>query len=219
VLRPWRRLTSVMSKEQAIVFVIDDEASVRESLQDLFRSVGLGVELFASTGEFLERELPNIPSCIVLDVRLPGSSGLEFQQALLKANIELPIIFISGHSDIPASVRAMKSGAIEFLTKPLRELELLDAVQIGISRDRVRRQEAKQVAEFRERLNSLTPREREVFALVISGRPNKEIAAQLGMSEMTVKVHRSQVTRKMQAKSLIDLVRMADRLGMPAPKA
>ena len=208
-----------MIKEQAVVFVIDDDASVREALEDLFRSVGLGVESFASTGEFLERELPNIPSSIVLDVRLPGASGLEFQQALLKANVELPIIFISGHSDIPASVRAMKSGAIEFLTKPLRELELLDAVQIGISRDRVRRQEAKYVAELRERFNSLTPRERDVLALVVTGRPNKEIAAQLGMSEMTVKVHRSQVTRKMQAKSLIDLVRMADKLGMPAPKA
>jgi FixJ family two-component response regulator len=208
-----------MIKEQAVVFVIDDDASVREALEDLFRSVGLGVESFASTGEFLERELPNIPSSIVLDVRLPGASGLEFQQALLKANVELPIIFISGHSDIPASVRAMKSGAIEFLTKPLRELELLDAVQIGISRDRVRRQEAKYVAELRKRFNSLTPRERDVLALVVTGRPNKEIAAQLGMSEMTVKVHRSQVTRKMQAKSLIDLVRMADKLGMPAPKA
>jgi FixJ family two-component response regulator len=208
-----------MIKEQAVVFVIDDDASVREALEDLFRSVGLGVESFASTGEFLERELPNIPSSIVLDVRLPGASGLEFQQALLKANVEIPIIFISGHSDIPASVRAMKSGAIEFLTKPLRELELLDAVQIGISRDRVRRQEAKYVAELRERFNSLTPRERDVLALVVTGRPNKEIAAQLGMSEMTVKVHRSQVTRKMQARSLIDLVRMADKLGMPAPKA
>ena len=207
-----------MIKEQAVVFVIDDDASVREALEDLFRSVGLGVESFASTGEFLERELPNIPSSIVLDVRLPGASGLEFQQALLRANVEIPIIFISGHSDIPASVRAMKSGAIEFLTKPLRELELLDAVQLGISRDRVRRQDAKYVAELRERFNSLTPRERDVLALVVTGRPNKEIAAQLGMSEMTVKVHQSQVTRKMQAKSLIDLVRMADKLGMPAPK-
>ena len=217
-MRPQCRPILAMIKEQAVVFVIDDDASVREALEDLFRSVGLGVESFASTGEFLERELPNIPSSIVLDVRLPGASGLEFQQALLKANVEIPIIFISGHSDIPASVRAMKSGAIEFLTKPLRELELLDAVQIGISRDRVRRQEAKYVAELRERFNSLTPRERGVLALVVTGRPNKEIAAQLGMSEMTVKVHRSQVTRKMQAKSLIDLVRMADKLGMPAPK-
>ena len=208
-----------MIKEQAVVFVIDDDASVREGLEDLFRSVGLGVESFASTGEFLERELPNIPSSIVLDVRLPGASGLEFQQALLKANVELPIIFISGHSDIPASVRAMKSGAIEFLTKPLRELELLDAVQIGIERDRARRQEAKLVAELQERFNLLTSREREVLALVITGRPNKQIATQLKLSEMTVKVHRSQVTRKMQAKSLIDLVRMADKLGMPAPKA
>jgi FixJ family two-component response regulator len=217
-MRPQCRPILAMIKEQAVVFVIDDDASVREALEDLFRSVGLGVESFASTGEFLERELPNIPSSIVLDVRLPGASGLEFQQALLKANVEIPIIFISGHSDIPASVRAMKSGAIEFLTKPLRELELLDAVQLGISRDRVRRQDAKYVAELRERFNSLTPRERDVLALVVTGRPNKEIAAQLGMSEMTVKVHRSQVTRKMQAKSLIDLVRMADKLGMPAPK-
>ena len=207
-----------MNKEQAVVFVIDDDVSVREAVEDLFRSVGLEVELFASAGEFLQRELPDVPSCIVLDVRLPGASGLEFQQTLVKANIELPIIFISGHSDIPVSVRAMKSGAIEFLTKPLREQELLDAVQIGISRDRVRRQEAKYVAELRERFNSLTPRERDVLALVVTGRPNKEIAAQLGMSEMTVKVHRSQVTRKKQAKSLIDLVRMADKLGMPAPK-
>ena len=147
-----------MNKEQAVVFVIDDDVSVREAVEDLFRSVGLEVELFASAGEFLQRELPDVPSCIVLDVRLPGASGLEFQQTLVKANIELPIIFISGHSDIPVSVRAMKSGAIEFLTKPLREQELLDAVQIGIERDRARRQEAKLVAELQERFNLLTSR-------------------------------------------------------------
>lgn len=208
-----------MKAEPAIVFVIDDDASVREAVEDLFRSVGLAVESFASAREFLERKLPDSPGCIVLDVRLPGASGLEFQQALIRSGILLPIIFISGHSDIPASVRAMKSGAIEFLTKPLREQELLDAVHIGIERDRVRRQEAKLVAELRQRFNSLTPREREVLALVVSGRPNKQVAAELEMSEMTVKVHRSQITRKMSAKSLIDLVRMADKLGISTPAA
>ena len=203
-----------MREEQAIVIVIDDDASVREAVEDLFRSVGLGVESFASTREFLQGKIPDCPGCIVLDVRLPGESGLEFQRALLKSNIQLPIIFISGHSDIHTSVRAMKSGAIEFLTKPLREQELLDAVQMGIERDRVRRQEAKIVAELRERFDSLTSREQEVLSVVIAGHPNKEIAAQLELSEMTVKVHRSQITRKMRAKSLVDLVRMADKLGV-----
>jgi FixJ family two-component response regulator len=208
-----------MKEEPAIVFVIDDDASVREAVEDLFRSVGLGVESFASPREFLKRKLPDSPGCIVLDVRLPGASGLEFQRALIKFNIQLPVIFISGHSDIPVSVQAMKSGAIEFLTKPLREQELLDAVQIGIERDRVRRQEAELVAELRQRFNSLTPREKEVLALAVTGHPNKQIAAQLDMSETTVKVHRSQITRKMRAKSLIDLVRMADKLGVTSPPA
>jgi FixJ family two-component response regulator len=205
-----------MIEEQAIVIVIDDDASVREAVEDLFRSVGLGVESFASTREFLLRKTPDAPSCIVLDVRLPGESGLEFQKTLAKCNIHLPIIFISAHSDIHTSVRAMKSGAIEFLTKPLQEQELFDAVQTGIEQDRVRRKEAKIVAELRERLNSLTSREQEVLSLVVTGFPNKEIAAQLKLSEMTVKVHRSQITRKMRAKSLIDLVRMADKLGVPS---
>ncbi len=203
-----------MREEPPLVFVIDDDASVRAAIADLLRSVGLGVESFGSTDEFLQCERRDAPGCIVLDVRLPGPSGLEFQRTLEKLDIHLPIIFISGHGDIPMSVRAMKSGAIEFLTKPLPEQELLDAIQTGIARDRARRQEAKFVAELRERFNSLTPREREVLALVVTGRRNKQIAAQAGLSEMTVKVHRSQITRKMRAKSLVDLVRMADALGI-----
>jgi FixJ family two-component response regulator len=208
-----------MSEENPVVFVIDDDASVREAVADLLRSVGLKVESFGSTQEFLDSVRPNAPGCIVLDVRLPGPSGLEFQRTLGKSNIHLPVIFISGHGDIPMSVRAMKSGAVEFLTKPLPEQELLDAIQTGIERDRARRQEAKVVAELRERFESLTPRERELLALVITGRRNKQIAAQADMSEMTVKVHRSQIMRKMRAKSVVDLVRMADTLGISSQKA
>jgi FixJ family two-component response regulator len=203
-----------MSDEKPLVFVIDDDASVRDAIADLLCSVGVQVQSFGSTQEFLQSNRPDAPGCIVLDVRLPGPSGLEFQRTLNKSNIHLPIIFISGHGDIPMSVRAIKSGAIEFLTKPLPEQELLDAVQTGIERDRARRQEANMVAKLRERFDSLTPREREVLALVVSGRRNKQIAAQAKLSEMTVKVHRSQIMRKMQAKSLVDLVRMADALGV-----
>jgi FixJ family two-component response regulator len=202
-----------MSEEQPVVFVIDDDASVRDAIADLLRSVGLTVESFGSTQEFLQRERPDVPGCIVLDVRLPGPSGLEFQRTLSNSSVHLPIIFISGHGDIAMSVRAMKSGAIEFLTKPVPEQQLLDAIQTGIERDRARRQEARVVAELRERFDSLTPREREVLALVVTGRRNKQIAAQVKLSEMTVKVHRSQIMRKMRAKSLVDLVRMADALG------
>jgi FixJ family two-component response regulator len=208
-----------VKEENPLVFVIDDDASVRDAIADLLRSVGLRVESFASTQEFLQSKRPDAPGCIVLDVRLPGPSGLEFQRTLSKSNIHLPIIFISGHADVPMSVRAMKSGAIEFLTKPLPEQELLDAIQTGIERDRARRQEAKVVAELRERFDSLTPREREVLALVVTGRRNKQIAAQANMSEMTVKVHRSQIMRKMRAKSLVDLVRMADALGVSTGKS
>ncbi|MEN3381734.1 MAG: hypothetical protein V7608_1778 [Hyphomicrobiales bacterium] len=207
-----------MKKEPALVFVIDDDASVRNGVADLLRSVGLGVEAFGSTEEFLQSERRDAAGCIVLDVRLPGPSGLEFQRTLDKSNIHLPIIFISGHGDIPMSVQAMKSGAIEFLTKPLREQELLDAIHTGIARDRARRREAEVVAELRERFNSLTPREREVLAIVVTGRRNKQIAAQAKLSEMTVKVHRSQIMRKMRAKSLVDLVRMADALGVSPGK-
>jgi FixJ family two-component response regulator len=204
-----------MSEEKAIVIVIDDDASVRAALADLLRSVCLEVETFASAREFLRGEIPDSPGCIVLDVRLPDESGLEFQKTLLKSNIHIPIIFISAHDDVRTSVRAMKSGAIEFLTKPLHEQELLDAVQIGIEHDRVRREEAKVVTDLRLRFESLTSREQEVLSLMVAGHPNKEIAGQLELSEMTVKVHRSQIMRKMKAKSLIDLVRMADRLDAP----
>jgi FixJ family two-component response regulator len=207
-----------MTEEQPVVFVIDDDQLVRDAVNDLFRSIGLRVEPFGSAQEFLQGKRPDAPGCIVLDVRLPGASGLEFQRTLAESGIQLPVIFISGHGDIPMSVRAMKSGAIEFLTKPLREQELLDAVQVGIERDRARRRQVKLVGELQERFNSLTSREREVFALVVTGRPNKQIAHQLELSEMTVKVHRSQVLRKMRAKSLVDLVRMADRLGVSTAK-
>lgn len=203
-----------MTKEQPIVFIIDDDAAVRETIEDLLRSVGLEVASFGSTQEFLQCKRPDVPSCIVLDVRLPGASGLEFQNALIQRGVHLPIIFISGHGNIPMSVQAMKSGAVEFLTKPLQEQNLLDAVQAGIQRDRARREEAAFVSELRERFDSLTTREREVMALVVTGRPNKQIAAELKLSEMTVKVHRSQVTRKMRARSVIDLVRMADKLSI-----
>jgi len=208
-----------MTDGKPVVFIIDDDASVREGLEDLFQSIGVAALTFGSPGEFLQSERPNAPGCIVLDVRLPGQSGLEFQRQLAEVDIHLPIIFISGHGDIPMSVQAMKSGAIEFLTKPLHEQRLLDAVQAGLESDRARRVEALAVGELRSRYESLTPREREVFALVITGRPNKQIAAALELSEMTVKVHRSQLTRKMHAKSVIDLARMADKLGISPARA
>jgi RNA polymerase sigma factor (sigma-70 family) len=208
-----------MREEQPVVFVIDDDASVRDAVADLLRSIGLDVETFRSAQEFLHCKRRDAHGCIVLDVRLPGPSGLEFQRTLKQLNIHLPIIFISAHGDIPMSVRAMKSGAVEFLTKPLREQELLDAIQAGIERDRARQEEAKVIAELQERLQSLTPREREVLALVVTGRRNKQIAAQAKLSEMTVKVHRSQIMRKMRAKSLVDLVRMADALGVTNKKS
>ena len=211
--------TCFMTEEQPVAFVIDDDALVRDAVTDLLGSVGLGVQSFGSTQDFLQSKRPDAPGCIVLDVRLPGASGLEFQRTLAESSIQLPVIFISGHGDISMSVRAIKSGAIEFLTKPLREQELLDAVQAAIERDRARRQQAKLVAELRERFMSLTPREREVLALVVTGRPNKQIAHQLKLSEMTVKVHRSQIMRKMQARSLVDLVRMADKLGVSTSKS
>jgi FixJ family two-component response regulator len=208
-----------VTSERPTVFVIDDDASVRDGVEDLLSSVGLDVMSFQSTQAFLESKRPDGPGCIILDVRLPGLSGLEFQRMLGGLGIAIPIIFITGHGDIPMSVRAIKSGAIEFLTKPLREQELLDAIHAGIERDRLRREEAKVVADLQARFNTLTSREREVFALAVSGRPNKQIAAQLDLSETTVKVHRSQITRKMKAKSLIDLARMADKLGITVAKS
>ena len=195
------------------VVVIDDDPAVREALGSLLRSVGLQVKLLASVVDFLHAGRPEAPACLVLDVRLPGQSGLDFQRELAAANTHLPIIFITGHGDIPMSVQAMKAGAIEFLTKPFRDQDLLDAIQLGIAKDRARREDEQANAELRARYATLTPREREVMALVVQGRLNKQIAGDIGISEITVKVHRGQVMRKMQASSLPDLARMADRLS------
>ena len=200
----------------AIVFVIDDDPSMRGALEDLVGSVGLQVRPFASPQDFLQSKLPDAPGCLVLDVRLPGMSGLTFQKELARLGVALPVIFITGHGDIPMSVRAMKAGAVEFLTKPFHDQELLDAIHTAIERDRERRREAVLVAELRERYATLTERERQIMTLVVVGRANKQIAAELNLSEMTVKVHRGQVMRKMHAGSLPELVRMADRLGEPA---
>jgi FixJ family two-component response regulator len=201
-----------MPEAKAAVFVIDDDPSMRGALENLISSVGLDVQLFASTKEFLQHKRPDAPGCLLLDVRLPGMSGLAFQQELVKMGVALPVIFISGHADVPTTVRAMKAGAIDFLTKPFHDQELLDAVHAAIERDRARRREAVLTDELRLRYGQLTEREREIMKLVVAGRANKQIAADLDLSEVTVKVHRGQVMRKMRAKSLPDLVRMADRL-------
>lgn len=203
---------------QNVVFVIDDDASVRESLGSLLRSVGLHVELFGSAAQFLKAPLPEAASCLVLDVRLPGVSGLDFQAELARQNIHVPIIFITGHGDIPMSVRAMKAGAIEFLTKPVREQDLLDAVQAGLNRDRTRRESDKAMSGLQGRYDSLTPREKEIIGYVASGLMNKQIAAEVGISEITVKVHRGNLMRKMGARSLADLVRMVDQMGLSRPQ-
>ena len=205
-----------MTEAPPIVFVVDDDPSVRRAIKRLVGSVGLQVELFGSAQEFMGSKHPDAPSCLVLDIRLPGISGLDFQPQLAEAGIRIPIIFITAHGDIPMTVRAMKAGAVEFLTKPFRDQDLLDAIQVALDRDRTRRQQELKIAALRERFESLTPREREIFPLVVSGRPNKQIAAALGTSEITIKVHRGSVMRKMQADSLADLVRMAGRLGLPA---
>jgi FixJ family two-component response regulator len=207
-------MSRIEPEGKPVVFVIDDEAPLREALQSLFRSVGLEVRLFATAPEFLRDKLPETPSCLVLDVRLPGVSGLDFQAELVRAQIEIPIVFMTGHGDIPMTVRAMKAGAVEFLTKPFRDQDMLDAVQLALARDRVRREAGQAAAKLRGDFDTLTPREQEVMALVTAGLMNKQIAAEIGVSEITVKVHRGNVTRKMGARSLADLVRMADVLGI-----
>ena len=204
-----------MSAERSVVFVVDDDTSMRGALENLIGSVGLEVRAFASPQEFLQAERPDAPGCLVLDVRLPGKSGLAVQEDLIRAGISLPIIFITGHGDISMSVRAMKAGAMEFLTKPVDDQVLLDAVHAAIERDRQRRRAAAQLAELQARYRTLTEREREVMKLVAAGRANKQVAGDLGISEVTVKVHRGQVMRKMRTRSLAELVRMADRHGLP----
>ena len=205
--------------EEPIVFVIDDDPSMREALNSLFRSVGLRVELFGSAPELLQAELPDVTSCLVLDIRLPKRSGLDFQAELAKAAIEIPIIFITAHGDVPMTVRAMKAGAVDFLTKPFRDQDLLDAVALALERDRKRRDEARGVADLKGLFETLTPREREVMALVTAGLMNKQVAAEIGVSEITVKIHRGHMMRKMHAKSLADLVRMAELLGVRRTRA
>jgi RNA polymerase sigma factor (sigma-70 family) len=195
-----------------VVFVVDDDPSVRSSLKFLMSSVGLQVESFDSADALLQRKLPDAPSCLVLDVRLRGLSGLDFQRELAARNCHMPIIFITGHGDIPMSVRAMKAGAVEFLTKPFRDQDLLDAVRIALEKDRERRERKKEVSDLKARYNSLTPREQEVISMVVSGMLNKQIADQLATAENTVKVHRSRAMEKMQAQSVAELVKMIDKL-------
>ncbi len=196
------------------VFVVDDDLEIREALQGLLRSVGLRTELFASAQAFLASGCSTRPGCLILDVRLPGRSGLDFYDDLVKANVRMPVVFISGHADVPMSVRAMKAGAVDFLTKPVRHQDLLDAVQLAIDRDRLHRNEQRVIAELDAIFDTLTPREREVMAQVVEGRLNKQIANEMGLTEATVKVHRGQVMKKMQAASLAELVRKADKLEL-----
>jgi FixJ family two-component response regulator len=203
-----------MTEAPPTVVVVDDDPAIREALESLLRSVGLAFRAFASVPEFLKSGRPEGPTCLVLDVRLPGRSGLDLQRELAAAKIHLPIIFITAHGDIPMSVQAMREGALEFLTKPFRDQELLDAIQLGLARDRRRLAEEEALAALRARFGSLTAREREVMAEVVKGRLNKQIAGDMGISEITVSVHRGQVTRKMMASSLPDLARMADKLKL-----
>ncbi len=205
-------------EQQPTIVVIDDDASMRRALDNLLKSVGFAVELFASPQEFLQSERPARPGCIVLDVRFPGRSGLDMQRDLASSDAQLPIIFITGYGDVPMSVRAMKAGAVEFLTKPFRDQDLLDAVGAALEADRTRRAGEMRLAELRSRSDTLTARERQVMSLVVAGRLNKQIAGELGVSEMTVKMHRRQVMRKMQATGVAQLVRLADQLGILAPQ-
>ena len=205
-------------KLQPVVFVVDDDASVRRGLTNLFRSVDLRAEAFGSASEFLQSRLPDIASCLVLDIRLPGISGLDFQIELAKVNIHIPIIFMTGHGDIPMTVRAMKAGAVDFLTKPFRDQDMLDAVAMAIARDGKRREDEKLILDLRALFETLTLREREMMALVAAGRMNKQVAAEIGLAEITVKIHRGHIMRKMGAKTLADLVRMAEALGIGPAK-
>jgi len=204
--------------EAPIVFVVDDDESMREALRSLLRSVRLRVETFGSAADLLRSKLPDVASCLVLDVRLPGLSGLDFQAEFAKANIHIPIIFMTGHGDIPMSVQAMKAGAVDFLTKPFRDQDMLDAVAAALERDRSRRKDEQRASELRARFDGLTEREREVMGLVTAGLMNKQVAGELGLSEITVKIHRGHVMRKMAARSLADLVRMAELLGVRRTK-
>ncbi len=204
--------------KEPIVIVIDDDASMRRALTNLFQSVGLAVEVFGSASEMLQAKLPDVASCLVLDIRLPGLSGLDFQTELAKANIQIPIIFMTGHGDVPMTVRAMKGGAVDFLTKPLRDQDMLDAVMTAIERDRKRREADRIVANLQAHFEALTSREREILALVSTGLLNKQIAAELGLAEITVKIHRGHVMRKMGAKSLADLLKKAETLGISRAK-
>jgi FixJ family two-component response regulator len=210
---------AVASSEEAIVFVVDDDQGVREATRSLLASVGLRAETFETAQEFLSSRRPDGPGCLVLDVRLPGLSGLDLQRELARTGEPIPIVFITGHADVPMSVQAMKAGAVEFLTKPFRDQQLLDAIQQAVDRDRRERRHRAELAELRRRYESLTPREREVMAGVVAGLLNKQIAAELGTSEITVKVHRAQTMQKMRAGSLADLVRIAERLGLHAARS
>jgi FixJ family two-component response regulator len=207
-----------MKRSGNLVFVVEDDLSMRIALKNLLRSVGLEAKLFASASEFLENAPPDLPSCLIVDVRLPGMSGLDLQKELAAADNNIPIIFITAHGDIPMSVRAMKAGAVEFLPKPFRDQDLLDAIQVSLARDRARREKESEWRELHERLKSLTSRERELLPLVVSGRSNKQIAVEFGTSEVTVKVHRGNLMRKMQARSFADLVRMAADLKISYTK-
>jgi FixJ family two-component response regulator len=209
---------AAVGAKEPIVFIVEDDASIRRGLSNLFQSVGLEVEVFGSASEMLQSRLADVASCLVLDVRLPGQSGLDFQAELTKANIQIPIIFMTGHGDIPMTVRAMKGGAVDFLTKPFRDQDMLDAVAMAIERDRKRRESDKDAADLQTHFETLTSRERDILALVSSGLMNKQVAAELGLAEITVKIHRGHIMKKMGAKSLADLVMKAETLGIRRTK-